>query len=69
MVSRRRPIFGRQRQKRGGRRSLAKSASNRANNFVARIHRRLGRKPFFKRQKHRSRKGKARRKPQRPSDD
>ncbi|XP_075745313.1 uncharacterized protein LOC142803669 [Rhipicephalus microplus] len=70
LVSRRRPIFGRQRQKKSGRRSLAKSVSNRANNFVARIHRRLGRKPFFKRQKHRSHKGKARRKqPQRSSDD
>ncbi|KAL1440424.1 hypothetical protein MTO96_009465 [Rhipicephalus appendiculatus] len=69
MVSRRRPIFGRQRQKKGARRSLAKSASNRANNFVARIHRRLGRRPFFKRQKQRPRKAKARRKPQKSSDD
>ncbi|XP_075539161.1 uncharacterized protein LOC142573791 [Dermacentor variabilis] len=69
MVSRRRPIFGRQRQK-SGRRTVAKSARSRANSFVARIHRRLGRKPFFKRQKHRPRKAKAKKpKAHRSSDD
>ncbi|XP_065309169.1 uncharacterized protein [Dermacentor albipictus] len=70
MVSRRRPIFGRQRQKNSGRRTVAKSARSRANSFIARIHRRLARKPFFKRQKHRPRKSKARKsKAHRPSDD
>ncbi|KAH6932439.1 hypothetical protein HPB50_005912 [Hyalomma asiaticum] len=69
MVSRRRPIFGKQLQKRGVRRSIAKSASNRANNFVARIHRRLGRKPFFKRQKQRRRKSKAKPKVHHSSDE
>ncbi|KAH7958530.1 hypothetical protein HPB49_002196 [Dermacentor silvarum] len=69
MVSRRRPVFGRQQKKKSGRRPVAKSARSRANNFVARIHRRLGRKPFFKRQKHRPRKAKARPKAHHSSDD
>ncbi|KAK8784266.1 hypothetical protein V5799_009381 [Amblyomma americanum] len=57
MVRRRRPFMSRQQQKKGHgkRRSAAAVARSRANHLVARIHRRLFRKPFFKRQKHQKR--------------